>query len=376
MEQFYSLRRIAVMLSATFLSYSAMSQATFPCGVVVQDFNSTGGSMAGFSSSTSPFPGTGFTYGQTASNGYLQRCSVPSPGATYQITTATYQTSTSQTYVGYGFQLSGQVQVTDLHVYVNYVGNSGSVVSVPDTSVAPLVYTGNGNSATATVCDSFLLTQATGFTPGESYSFTFVFSATSSSNSNQCIIFDNFRTVGTPAPAPLPVTFVGFGANQTSKGIELLWNVTAERDVQSYAVERSVTGVDFSKIGEIAANNSTLYTFLDNQPLAGRTFYRIKEVDIDGKSKYSPIVRLNLDRNIALRAYPSPATSEVTIEHSATDKGTISITTADGRIVKQIEVKPQMTQTFVNTSTLKAGLYVVRFVTADGKTQTTKLVKQ
>ena len=376
MEQFYSLRKIAVMLSATFLSYSAFSQATAPCGVVVQDFNSTGGSMAGFTSSSSPFPGTGFTYGQTAQNGYLQRCAVPTPGATYQITTATYQTTTSQQFVGYGFQLSGQVQVTDLNVYINYVGNDGSVVSVPDTSVAPIVYTGNGNSATATICDSFLLSQAAGFTPGESYSFTFLFSATSSSNSNQCIIFDNFRTAGTPAPAPLPVTFVGFGANQTSKGIELIWDVTAERDVQSYIVERSVTGVDFSKIGEIAANNSTLYTFLDNQPIAGRTFYRIKEVDIDGKSKYSPVVRLNLERNIALRAYPSPATSEVTIEHSATDKGTVSITTADGRIVKQVEVKPQMTQTFINTSTLKAGLYVVRFVAADGTTQTTKLIKQ
>jgi hypothetical protein len=266
--------------------------------------------------------------------------------------------------------------VSDLVVYVNFIGNDGTVTSVPDTTVAPLVYSGNGNSATATVCDSFLLSQATGFTPGESYNFTFVLSAASASNSNQCIIYDNFRTVGTPAPAPLPVTFVGFGANQTSKGIELIWDVTAERDVQTYVIERGVTGLDFSKIGEIAANNSTVYTFLDNQPLAGRTFYRIKEVDIDGKSKYSPIVRLNLDRNIALRAYPSPAISEVTIEHSATDKGTVSIVTTDGRIVKQIEVKPQMTQTFVNTSTLKAGLYVVRFVGADGKTQTTKLVKQ
>jgi hypothetical protein len=256
------------------------------------------------------------------------------------------------------------------------VGNNGSVVSVPDTSVAPIVYSGNGNSATATICDSFLLSKAAGFTPGESYSLTFLFSATSSSNSNQCIIFDNFRTAGTPAPAPLPVTFVGFGANQTSKGIELIWGVTAERDVQSYVVERSVTGLDFSRIGEIAANNATIYTFLDNQPVAGRTFYRIKEVDIDGKSKFSPIIRLNLDRNIALRAYPSPATSEVTIEHSATDKGTISITTADGRIVKQVDVKAQMTQTFINTSTLKAGLYVVRFVAADGTTQTTKLIKQ
>jgi hypothetical protein len=375
MEQFYSLRKLAVMLSATLLSYSAISQ-TPVCGPVAQDFNNTGGTTAGFSSWVPPFSSTpGFVYGQTGQNGYLQYCNVPSQGTTIDIMTATYQTATNQLYIGYGFDLGGQVQVSSIRVSVVFTGNNNQVISVPDPTVPSVVYTGSGTNAVASVCDSFLLSQASGFTPGERYAFFIEIIAANTSNSNQCITFDNFRTGGTLA-APLPVTFMGFGATQTSKGVEVIWNVTAERDVQSYVVERSSTGVDFTKLGEVAAKNSSAYSFLDNQPIAGMTFYRIREVDIDGKSKYSPVVRLNLERNIALRAYPSPATSEVTVEHSATDKGTVSITTADGRIVKQIEVKPQMTQTFINTSTLKAGLYVVRFVAADGTTQTTKLIKQ
>jgi hypothetical protein len=375
MEQFYSLRKIAVMLSATFLSYSAISQTTSPCGQVVQDFNSTGGGMAGFTSSTPHSTEPGFTYGQTGQNGYLQRCNIPSPQNTYEIVSPTFQTATTQTFVGYGFNLSGAVAVSSITASILFVDNTNHVTLVTDTTFTP-TYTGTGNNTVATICDSFLLSRAAGFTPGESYQLVFTIVSASASNNNQCIVFDNFRTTGGPAAAPLPVTFMGFGAKQTSKGIELIWNVTAERDVQSYIVERSSTGADFGRLGEVAAKNSTAYSFMDNQPVAGMTFYRIKEVDIDGKSKYSPVVRLNLERNIALRAYPSPATTEVTVEHSATDKGTVSITTADGRIVKQVEVKPQMTQTFINTSTLKAGLYVVRFVAADGTTQTTKLIKQ
>jgi hypothetical protein len=374
MEQFYSLRKIAVMLSATFLSYSAISQATAPCGVVAQDFNTSGG-MAGFTSSVPGSTAPGFTYGQTGQNGYLQRCNVSAPGSTYEIVSPTYQSTTSQTSAGYGFELSGGVNVSTIIVYFDYIDNTNRVNPVFAGIIIPS-YTGTGANATATICNSFAFSSALGFTAGDRYQFRFDLIAGSASNNNQCIIFDNFRTTGAVSNSPLPVTFTAFGANQTSKGIDLIWNVTAERNVQTYVVERSSTGADFAKLGEVAANNATAYSFLDNQPIAGMTFYRIKEVDIDGKSKYSPVVRLNLERNIALRAYPSPATTEVTIEHSATDKGTISITTADGRIVKQIDVKPQMTQSFINTSTLKAGLYVVRFVGADGKAQTTKLIKQ
>jgi hypothetical protein len=374
MQQFYSLRKLALMLCATFLGYSAISQ-TSPCGQVVENFDATGGSMAGFSSYVDNSTAAGFSYQQTGPNGYLQRCGIPASGSTYQLVTPTYQSAASQTVAGYGFELSGAVNVSTIIVHFEYVDNTNTVNSILAGFVMPS-YSGSGGNSMATICNTFSFVGLPGFTPGEAYRFRFEIVAGSSSNNNQCITFDNFRTTGFRSNASLPVTFSAFGAKQTSKGIELIWNVAAEQDVQTYIVERSSTGADFSKLGEVAASKQTAYSFLDNQPVAGNAFYRIKEVDIDGKSKYSPIVRLNLDRNIALRAYPSPATSEVTIEHSATDKGTVSIVTTDGRIVKQIEVKPQMTQTFVNTSTLKAGLYVVRFVGADGKTQTTKLVKQ
>jgi hypothetical protein len=189
-------------------------------------------------------------------------------------------------------------------------------------------------------------------------------------------VFDNFRTTGGPSAAPLPVSFIGFGAKKSGSGIELIWNVAGESGVQAYVVERSTDGRSFIKLGEVAATNSTAYSFVDNQPQNGMAYYRIKELDMDGKFRYSTIVRLNLERNISLKAYPSPARGLVTIEHPVTNKGILSITTTDGRVVKQIDVKPELNQTVINVSNLKAGLYIIRFINGTGPAENVKLIKE
>jgi hypothetical protein len=226
------------------------------------------------------------------------------------------------------------------------------------------------------VCETTDISTITGFTAGEAFRIAILITAESASNNNQCMIFDDFRVTGSAAQSPLPVSFVGFGAKKLESGIQLVWNVAGERDVVSYQVERSTNGRDFIKLGEIAANNSTTYSFIDKQPANGLAFYRIKETDKDGKFKYSTIVRLNLDVNFGLKAYPSPARDLVTIEHGITSKGKLTITTSDGRVIRQIDIKPELSQTVINVSNLKVGLYIIRFANGNGQTETTKLIKE
>jgi Secretion system C-terminal sorting domain len=373
MKHLYAFRKIAVSLTIGLMSYSAIAQV---CGPVVQNFDNTGGTMAGFSSSTFLSTASGFTYGQTGQNGYLQRCSVPSPRTVFEIATPTFQPTGTPTFIGYGFELSGAVAVSDIAVYFQYVDNSNNVNSVLDTIFVNPTYSGSGGNATLTICDSFLLSRATGFTPGERYRIVIELTTATASNNNQCIVFDNFRTTGSASAAALPVSFTGFAARKVGSAVELIWNVAGERDVQQYEIERSGTGADFTKLGEVVATNSSAYSFMDNQPLAGISFYRIKETDVDGKFKYSMLVRLNLTRDNSMRVYPSPAKDEVTIEHPTTSKGTITIGTSDGRLVRQLNVGPDAIQTTINISNLKAGLYIVRFTNESGQTQTVKLVKE
>jgi hypothetical protein len=373
MEHFYSLKKIVLSLTAALISCAAISQV---CGPVIQDFNNTGGSMAGFTSTTLNSTATGFTFGQTGQNGYLQRCNIPSANTTYEIVSPTFQPIGTPTYQGYGFQLSGAVMASYIFVYFQYIDNANQINTVLDTLFVNPTYTGTGGNATLTICDSFLLSRATGFTAGDRYRILVDIVTASASNANQCIVFDNFRTTGAASAAALPVSFVGFAAKKSGGDVVLTWNVAGERDVQTYEVERGTAGGNFTKLGEVAAANRGYYTFTDHAPAIGVAFYRVKEIDADGKFRYSTIVKLNLSNNFSLRAYPSPARDEVTIEHASTNKGTLSVTTMDGRILKQVDLRLELNQTIINLSGLKAGLYVVRFVNADGKTETTKLIKE
>jgi hypothetical protein len=376
MEQLYSFaKKCSFLFIAGFISHSALAQVS-PCGPIVQDFNNTGGSMAGFTSSTLLSPAPGFTYGQTGQNGYLQRCAISSAGTTYFIVSPTYQSLASQTTIGWGFTLSGDVQASQVDVYIQYVDNNNNINPVLVYTNTSTPYTGSGANQQLVICEQTNISTITGFTAGERFRIVVQVTAETSSNNNQCMVFDDFRVTGTAAQAALPVTFIGFGARKTDAGVELIWNVAGERDVQYYEVEKSTTGAAFAKLGTIAAINSTVYSFIDNQPINGAVFYRVKEVDIDGKFKYSTIVKLNLSRSITLRAYPSPAKDQVTIEHSVTAKGKLSIATTDGRIVKQFDTRPELNQTIINISDLKAGLYIVRFVNDSGGAETTKLIKQ
>jgi hypothetical protein len=378
MEQLYSsLKKCSLLFVFGLIGYAGFAQPS-PCGPIVQDFNNTGGTMAGFVSSSSVPLSTspGFTYGITGQNGYLQRCNIPSAGASYVIVSPTYQSLAAATTIGWGFTLSGDVEAEKIEVSVLYIDNNGDIAPVSVYTNTSTPYTGSGANRQLTVCETTNISDITGFTAGEKFRIAVEITAETSSNNNQCIIFDDFRVTGTIAQAPLPVSFVGFGAKKMESGIQLIWNVAGERDVVSYQVERSTNGRDFTKLGEVTANNSTTYSFIDRQPANGLAFYRIKEIDVDGKFKYSTIVRLNLDVTFGLKAYPSPARDLVTIEHGITSKGKLSITTSDGRVVRQIDLKPELSQTVINISNLQAGLYIIRFANDNGQTETTKLIKE
>lgn len=376
MEHLYSLaKKYSFLFIAGLLSLSVFAQVS-PCGPVVENFNNTGGTMAGFTSSTFLSSAPGFTYGQTGQNGYLQRCAIPSAGTSYYIVSPTYQSLPSQTTIGWGFTLTGDVQASQVDVYVQYIDNNNNINSVSVYTNTATPYTGSGANQELVICEQTNISTINGFTAGERFRIVAQVTAETGSNNNQCMVFDDFRVTGTASQAALPVTFIGFGAKKTDVGVELIWNVAGERDVQYYEVERSATGAGFTKLGTVAATNSTAYSFVDNQPINGTAFYRVKEVDVDGKFKYSVIVKLNLNRSTSLRVYPSPAKDQVTIEHAMTAKGSLSITTADGRIVKQADLKPELNQTIIDVSGLKAGLYIVRLVNASGQAETIKLIKE
>ena len=252
-----------------------------------------------------------------------------------------------------------------------FTGASGAVsVELLDVNGNVLVTCPVGTATS--FCRTF-----SGLTAGTVYRVRFTFTR-GNTEANQAILvtFDNFGL--DPAGAALPVSFISFNAQKVSNSTQLTWKVGEEDNVKGYEIERSTDGREFTSVGFVAASGKSTYTFNDAQSTQGTVFYRIRNVDNDGKFKYSNILSLkNGASSLVLRAFPLPALSKLTVQHEAAfNNGKINIASSDGSVVKRIIPTPGSLETTVNLVGLKSGIYILHFDSGNGKTQTMKFMKQ
>ena len=261
------------------------------------------------------------------------------------------------------FNTSG-ADVTTFDVYVITSGNPFGTLICDNVAITTI----NGNSQLACLTVNLSAYQ------DQRIKLRFDFTTTGV----QKFFFDNFGTNLAPAAIALPVNFHAFEARKLNAGTQLTWKVGQEQNLSHYEIEKSNTGRGYTSIGTVQATGASIYNFTDQQASGSQVFYRIKSVDQDGKFKYSPIVTLrNGKAAIALKVFPLPARNNVTVEHeSIQTNGLITISTADGRIVKSIQPARGTMQTEVMLADIKAGMYLLRFDNGNGQVETIKLIKQ
>ena len=141
----------------------------------------------------------------------------------------------------------------------------------------------------------------------------------------------------------LPVTMLSFDANKVDKKVKLDWSTTNEVDLANYEIQRSIDGNTWQSIGSVTAHNLSgiqRYTYFDNTPLPGRSYYRLKIVNKWGMiDKYSNVrmVQMNLDNIYTIGIAPNPVKDHLKITLSVTQQTevTLKITDAKGRIMLQ-----------------------------------------
>jgi len=143
-----------------------------------------------------------------------------------------------------------------------------------------------------------------------------------SGNNTTNIVTATFTAFGVFAVADiglaLPVKFGAIKAYEKQNGIQLDWKVYSENKVRSYEIERSSDGRTYTSVGSLPAlyNNTSDgdYGFFDANPLSGTSYYRIKNNDLDGKSAYSVVMRVNRNKTIkGLSLYPNPTINGIVL---------------------------------------------------------------
>jgi hypothetical protein len=93
---------------------------------------------------------------------------------------------------------------------------------------------------------------------------------------------------------PLPVELVSFSAAPAPTGTALTWATASELNSAYFEVERSSDGARFAALGQVAGAGTSVqahrYAYLDAPAPAGLSYYRLRQVDLNGSAHFSPVV--------------------------------------------------------------------------------------
>jgi hypothetical protein len=169
------------------------------------------------------------------------------------------------------------------------------------------------------------------------------------------------------------MNFTGSVSGSTS---QLSWTMENETNSSYFVIERSANGSTWDSIASVAGLNNAHesdYTWSDMDMLSGNNYYRLRQVTMDGISKYSKVI--SLDNTVTgnksqMKVFPNPAlaTLNYTVKSTGNDMVTVQIYNFAG--VQMTATQQQLTagvnQQSIAIASLKAGDYILKITNSQG----------
>ncbi|MNV04456.1 hypothetical protein D3C71_947520 [compost metagenome] len=128
----------------------------------------------------------------------------------------------------------------------------------------------------------------------------------------------------------LPIELLTFDGESNTSGNELRWETASERNNSHFEIESSIDGTTWTKIGsKQGAGNSTQwisYSFLDREPAANLTYYRLKQLDFDGNYSFSNLISIRGISFDGVTFSPNPVDDLLEIRIKAPKNGLVALT--------------------------------------------------
>ncbi len=171
---------------------------------------------------------------------------------------------------------------------------------------------------------------------------------------------------------PLPIELVDFKSECQNNKVALNWITATEKSNKYFNIEHSIDGKHFESIGTVKGAGNSLeklkYSFTDESPLRGTSYYRLGQVDYDGSITYSSIISTEDCYNKIegdFQIFPNPANSllNVNVLH-VSDDCRIVITNCVGEIVVDEAIETTINR--IDISKFNEGIYFLKIIGNDG----------
>jgi hypothetical protein len=180
---------------------------------------------------------------------------------------------------------------------------------------------------------------------------------------------------GTPfcSSGTLPVELLYFRGKTTTTEVELAWATASEIDVDHFLLERSLDGKTFREIGTVAgtgdSNTERLYSFTDEKPAPGVSFFRLNEVSRGGQKRALSTLKVNFDGSKSVTISPNPALKDDQISFSlnfhTSEVHEISVYDLRGSLLGRSEMNGSESTLPIS---LSSGVYIIRVASREFST--------
>lgn len=179
--------------------------------------------------------------------------------------------------------------------------------------------------------------------------------------------------------SPLPIQFTSFNAIKLSNKSQLTWATANETQSRGFEILRSGDGTNWNVIhfvNSASVNGAhTEYQFIDNSPIAGKNYYRIRQLDLNNTQKLSEIRIVDFGKKGFVNLYPNPVVNTLYLNTDIQFKNTpAKIFNSQGQLLSSVLLNGSGTIS-IPVSQLKPGTYIFQ-INQDAGNHKVKFIKK
>nr|MBC8147486.1 T9SS type A sorting domain-containing protein [Bacteroidota bacterium] len=181
----------------------------------------------------------------------------------------------------------------------------------------------------------------------------------------------------------LPIQLLSFNATKINQSVEINWSTASETNNDYFTIERSIDAENFEIVKTVsgAGNSNEIinYSEIDNNPINGISYYRLKQTDFNSDFTYSEIIAVeNLTDNLSLKilnTYSNPNSINFTVSNPNLENLSFEVINTLGEVLisTKVDYVIQKSKIVVNTEDLSHGLYFIK-LSSDKETVVKKVL--
>ena len=178
---------------------------------------------------------------------------------------------------------------------------------------------------------------------------------------------------GLCSEAALPIVLASFDVTSNSKSVYVNWSTASEENNDYFTIERSADGSSYHELAIVSGSGTSYemldYSYSDNNPFQGVSYYRLKQTDYDGTNETFKVAAVEFyGKSDAIKVIQQSSNmNELKVYSNLDEENRATIYDAMGRISKTFILQQGENNFDLSTFSNKSGIYILRVTNALGK---------